>query len=60
LVIVFLATLYVGIPFDLVSTFLTMVSIIISIGGYKNMVKINDIVVSGAHGVAKLILLKLY
>lgn len=60
MVIVFLATLYIGIPFDLVSTFLTMVSIIVSVGGNNNMVNINEMVASGARGVAKLILLKLY
>ena len=58
MVIAVLATLYIGIPIDLVSLALTIFSINIAIKGDATMVNFKDKVGSGAHGAAKSILWK--
>lgn len=54
LVTAVLVALYIGIPVDLVSLALTIVSTFISLGGHgRSMESMNDMVVRGAHGAAK-------
>ena len=58
LVIAVLVALYIGIPVDLVSLALTVVSILLTLEGGTSMVNCKDMVKSGAHGAAESILWK--